>query len=813
MKRMTRVLGFGFLGLLALLALAAAGLWGYTKLALPTTQGQISLAGAQGQVRLERDAHGIPSIHADSLRDAYFGLGVAHAQDRLWQLETHRRIGAGRLAEVFGPGALEADRFLRALGVRRTAALQWKALPEASRQLLQAYAGGINAVLKDEMRARPPEFIILGIQPELWDPVDSLAWAIMMAWDLGGNWQTELLRLRMSLRLPMASINQLIPPYPGETPLVSTDYAELFRSLNLDANAAVTTSWQRLPDIAPESGIEGVGSNNWVLSGKLSTTGKPLLANDPHLKLSAPALWYFARLIVPNLKVAGASLPGVPGIVLGQNEHIAWGFTNTGPDVQDLYIEQIDPQDPKRYRTPEGWANFEIGSETLKVKGQADVVMQVRRTRHGPVISDAGTTADVLGPKNNPAYVLAMRWTALDADIDPVAPGTLMQSATSVAKFFDATRGWVAPMQSMVVADQAGHIGMIAPGRVPLRKPDNDLKGHVPSPGWDARYDWAGWVPTDATPREVDPARGFIATANQRIVDKDYPHYLTSDWALPYRQFRIEDMLRAQGQHSMADMAKMQADVKSLAVPKLLPHLLLAQSDHPLTGAALAQMGAFDGQMTAHSAAPLIFWAWQRQLARGIFMDDAGAALWERGLSTRSFQDALEDVLKRNDGNWCDNIDTMPRETCPQQRDAAFARALTELQQTQGNDPATWRWGRAHQMRAEHRPFSRVPQLARFFELRAPVGGDSQTINVSRVGLKPDATTGELYLDEHGPSLRAIYDLGDLAQSRVMHSSGQSGLVFSPQYRSFVAPWAQVQYVPLWSAGAAAQVLTIMPKK
>jgi penicillin G amidase len=813
MKRIKRVLGFGLLGLFALLALAAAVLWGYTKLALPTTEGQISLAGAQGPVRLERDAHGIPSIHADSLRDAYFGLGVAHAQDRLWQLETHRRIGAGRLAEVFGPGALEADRFLRALGVRRAAAAQWKALPESSRQLLQSYADGINAVLRDQLRARPPEFIILGIQPEPWDPVDSLAWAIMMAWDLGGNWQTELLRLRLSLRLPMASINQLLPPYPGEAPLVTTDYAELFRSLNLDANAAVTTSWQRLPEIAPESGIEGVGSNNWVLAGKLSTTGKPLLANDPHLKLSAPALWYFARLIVPNLKVAGASLPGVPGIVLGQNEHIAWGFTNTGPDVQDLYIEQIDPQDPKRYRTPEGWANFESSTETLKVKGQPDVVMQVRRTRHGPVISDAGTTTDVLGPKAKPGYVLAMRWTALDTDIDPIAPGSLMQSATSVAQFFEATRGWVAPMQSMVVADQAGHIGMIAPGRVPLRKPDNDLKGHVPSPGWDARYDWAGWVPADATPREVDPPRGYIATANQRITDKDYPHYLTSDWALPYRQFRIEDMLRAKPQHSVDDMALMQADVKSLAVPKLLPHLLNAQSDHPLTGAALAQLGAFDGQMVAGSAAPLIYWAWQRQLARGIFMDDAGAALWERGLSTRSFQDALEDVMKRNDANWCDNIDTMPRETCPAQRDAAFARALTELQQTQGNDPAMWRWGRAHQMRAEHRPFSRVPLLARFFELRAPVGGDSQTVNVSRVGLKPDATTGELYLDEHGPSLRAIYDLGDLAQSRVMHSSGQSGLVFSKQYRSFVEPWAQVQYVPLWAVGAAAQVLTITPKK
>jgi penicillin G amidase len=800
------------LALLGLLALAAVAVGIYAQRALPTTSGEIALSGAQAPLRIERDAHGIPSIHAASLRDAYFGLGVAHAQDRLWQLETHRRIGAGRLAEVFGPGALEADRFLRALGVRRTAALQWQALPEASRLSLQAYADGINAVLRDQLRARPPEFIILGIHPEPWDPIDSLAWATMMAWDLGGNWTTELLRLRLALKMPVERINQLLPPYPGEKPLVSSDYAALFRGLKLDASAA-TAAWQRLPEIAPASGVEGVGSNNWVVAGSHSSTGKPLLANDPHLKLTSPALWYFARLFVPGLKVAGASLPGVPGIVLGQNDHIAWGFTNTGPDVQDLYIEQIDPQDPTRYRTPQGWANFESVREVVKVKGQADVVMQVRSTRHGPVISDAGTMPDVLGAKDKPAYALALRWTALDPKLDPVAPGALMQSAASVAEFVQATRGWVAPMQNMVVADREGHIGVVSPGRVPVRKPDNELKGQVPSPGWEARYDWDGWVPADETPREVNPARGYIATANQRITPPGYAHYLTNDWALPYRQMRIEEMLQAKPKHSIEDLAAMQADVKSLAVPKLLPFLLKSQSNHPLVGAALAELGAFEGAMTADSAAPLIFWAWQRQLARGIFMDDAGAPLWERSLITRSFQDALEDVLARKDVSWCDDRNTLQRETCPQQIDAALSRALTELQTSQGDDVSRWRWGRAHQMRAEHRPFSRVPLLARFFELRAPVGGDTQTVNVSRVGLKPDATTGELYLDEHGPSLRALYDLADPKQSRVMHSSGQSGLVFSSQYRSFVKPWAQVQYVPLWAQGAAPQVLTISPQQ
>ncbi len=793
MKWMRRLLG----GLVALLVLAAVVVVVYARMTLPQTQGRITLAGAAAEIEIERDEHGIPSISAASEHDAYFGLGVVHAQDRLWQLETHRRIAAGRLAEVFGEGALETDRFLRALGVRRAAQAQWLQLPAASRAALQAYADGVNAVLKDGLRARPPEFVLLGINPEPWQPVDSLAWALMMAWDLGGNWTTELLRLRLALQMTVSRINQLLPAYPGETALPTADYAALYRSLKLDS-ATTATAWLKLPDIAPPSGVEGVGSNNWVLSGSRTRSGKPLLANDPHLRLSAPALWYFARLQAPGLKVAGATLPGAPGVLLGQNETIAWGFTNTGPDVQDLYLEQTDPQDPTRYRTPQGWAAFEAFTETIKVKGRPDVTMTVRSTRHGPVISDAGTAADVLGPREKPTHVLALRWTALDADNDAVGPSLAMQRARSVAEFFAATRGWVAPMQNMVVADLDGHIGVVSPGRVPVRRADNDLHGLAPAPGWDARYDWAGWVPADETPRQTDPESGFIATANQRITAPGYPHFITSEWALPYRQQRIEQLLAARPRHSIEDLAALQGDVKSLAVPALLPWLLKAKSVHPLATAAQAQLAGFDGTMAADRAAPLIYWAWQRQLARAIFADDVSAALWDKTLSGRNFQDALEGVLQRDDAAWCDDRRTPVAETCADQVGAALTRALQELQPLQGDDVSQWRWGRAHQVRAEHRPFSRVPLLARLFEMRAPVGGDTQTVNVSRVVLRPDAVTGELYLSDHGPSLRALYDLADPQQSRVMHSSGQSGIVFSSLYRSFLQPWLAVQYVPLW---------------
>jgi penicillin amidase len=352
---------------------------------------------------------------------------------------------------------------------------------------------------------------------------------------------------------------------------------------------------------------------------------------------------------------------------------------------------------------------------------------------------------------------------------------------------------------------------VISPGRIPLRKPDNDLRGLVPAPGWEARYDWAGWLPFENLHRETDPARGWIATANQRVVPADYPHFLTADWTLPYRQQRIEQLLQARPKHSIDDLAAIQADEKSLAAAKLLPWLQQAESTHPLAAAAKAALAGFDGTMKVDQAAPLIFWAWQRQLARAVFLDDTGGALWERSLATRSFQDALEGVLARDDARWCDDRTTPAAETCAQQTGLALTRALDELQQRFGRDVAAWRWGQAHQARSEHRPFSRVKALARWFEPRIPSGGDTHTVNAARVTLKPDSTTGELYLNEHGPSLRALYDLADPAQSRVVHSTGQSGNPFSPQYSSWVEPWQQVHYVPLWPKEPPAQVLLIRP--
>jgi penicillin G amidase len=790
-------------------ATAALTVWLYLRQASPKVDGAMQMPGAQASLRIERDGHGIPTIHATSLRDAAYGLGIVHAQDRRWQLETHRLIGSGRTAEAFGERSLDTDKFLRALGVKRTAQAQWERMQGESREVVQAYTAGINDTIA-VTKSRPPEMVILGLRDEPWTPPDTLAWLIMMAWDLGGNWSNELLRMRLATKLPTQRVHELVPPYPGDPPVTSVDLAAFYKQLDVTSTMAAA-ALERLVAAAPPSGIEGVGSNNWVVGSKRSATGKPLLANDPHLKLSAPALWYFARIKIPGLDVAGASMPGTPGIVLGQNQHVAWGFTNTGPDVQDVYLERITPEDPGRYQTPDGTAAFETVDEVIKIKGRSDLRFVARRSRHGPVMSDAGTLNDLAGAKGKPAYALALRWTALDPEIDTVTAALGIMRADSLDAFVKASRGWVAPMQNMVVADATGRTGYVAAGRVPIRDAANDLKGYVPAPGWDARYDWIGTIDPDQTPREFDHPRGFVATANQRIHGTDYPYFISADWASPHRQRRIEQLLDSKPVFSLDDLRTVQADVHSLASEPLLPWLKRARSSHALAAAAQAQVANFDGTMTREQAAPAIYWAWLRHLTEGVLADELGAGFYDATLGTRQFRDAIEGILARDDAWWCDDKATPQAETCAQRSDTAFTLALEELHAKLGKDVASWQWGKLHVARSEHRPFSRVRWLAPLFEVRVPTGGDTFAVNHSRVAYKADATTGERYLNEHAASLRALYDVGDPSKSRVMHSTGQSGLPWSPHYRDFALPWSRIETVGLWNSAPPRAMLTVSP--
>ena len=658
-----------FLAFLALIGGAALGGYFYLRLSLPQTSGVIELAGLGAEVEVLRDPHGIPHIFAKSEADAQFALGFVHAQDRLWQLEMNRRIGSGRLAEVLGSTALDTDRFLRTLGIRRTAEANLRHLDADSRRLLGAYAAGVNAFLATKP-VLPPEFWILRVTPEPWSEVDSAAWTKMMAWDLGGNWRNELLRLQLASRLPTSAIQEFLPPYPGDAPAALPDLREFYGELEkppaqLSLDPAAT---------------QGGASNSWVVSGARSASGKPLLANDPHLGLTAPGVWYFAHLHAPGLDAIGATLPGVPGIIIGRNQHIAWAATNTGPDVQDLYLEKLDGAGG--YIGPEGPRVFVMLRETIKVKGADDEPLTVRISRHGPVISDVMRSALEATPRG---HALALAWTALAEDDRSLAGLFKLERATDWKSFVEATRDLQAPQQNMSYADVAGNIGFIAPGRIPVRKPENRLQGLAPAPGWDARYDWAGFIAFDELPRSFNPAAGKIITANQKIVPPRYPHFITSEWQAPYRARRIDELLEAVQRHDRASFARMQADIVSPAARELLPRMLAIAPSSPEIGAVLKRLAAWDGTMSADRAEPLIFAAWWREFTRALYADELGPAFRAAWSERAVF---VSHVLK-DQMHWCDDVRTQRVESCDELLSASLEKALADLRRRYGAD-ALW---------------------------------------------------------------------------------------------------------------------------
>jgi penicillin G amidase len=803
-------------GVLLLLALVAVFIAVYVWRSLPQLSGSLQAAGLQQKVEIKRDASDVTHIFAQTDQDAAFALGYTHAQERSWQLETNRRVMHGLLSEIFGSSTLETDQLMRSLGIIRAAQKQFDALPVEAKGILEAYTKGINSFYQTSGQALPPEFHILGIKPALWQPSDSVGWSLMMALDLGGNWGNEFARFSAAQKLPTAQLWQLFPAYPGEPPASKVDFSKLYADLGAYNNTIKTGALRadsmpaiaqfdlknalKNPFLAPPAdlaalsrdvgNIEGKGSNNWVVAGSNSTSGKPLLANDPHLGLGAPAIWYFARLQsrASGMDVIGASLPGLPSIVLGRTAQVAWGFTNTGPDVQDLYIERINPANPAQYQTPEGWKDFETRTESIPVKGSPTVSYTYRATRHGPVVSDAQAQyAEVLDQKK---YAIALRWSALDTDNRTAIAGWNAHKAKSVAELLAAYADYHSPMQNVVAADSAGAIAYKAIGKTPIRKPDNDIKGIAPAPGWEAKYDWAGYLPYEQTPSD-DGKKGWISTANQRIHAADFPHFMGQDWATPDRFDRIEALLSAAPKHDMASMQRLHADTVSSPAKRLAPVLLKTKSAHPLAAAALEQFNGFDGDMKAASAAPLIFAAWADELARGLVAPKLGEEKFKRMYGKRHFRGVVEQVMLGSDAEvskyWC------APQSCEEQSAAALGRALDKIQAVQGADVKAWNWGTAHVARSIHRPFGNVAPLAKFFDVTVPTGGDPWTVNVGQYWLNEKSP----YQNRHAASLRHVFDLADLEKSGFMYQTGQSGLVWSRRYRDMSESWAAVQYRPL----------------
>ncbi len=800
----------------ALIVLLIVTLGIYVYRSFPTFNGEAKLAGLLGEVSIKRDLSDVTHIEAKNTLDVWRAIGYTHAQERGWQLEFNRRIMHGELSEMLGAATLETDKLMRTLGIINAAKAQYANYPADVKTALEAYADGINGFYASSNQTLPPEFHILGIKPGKWEATDSVGWGLIMALDLGGNWGAEFARLSSLQVLSTQELWQMMPAYGTEAPATKVDLAKLYKDLDVFIKPVAKTANQSNKDFPATNGlqanldvalsesfgkdindwatslgqIDSRSSNNWVVSGSHTESGKPLLSNDPHLALSSPAIWYFAHLKSPEINAIGATLPGLPFVVLGRTPTAAWGFTNTGPDTQDLYLEQLNPANPKQYRTPTGMAAFTEREEVIKVKKQGDVKIVVRSTRHGPVVSDAQSAYEPI--LNKSKYAVALRWAALDADNLTMLTGLQIMKAKNINDLETAFSFNHSPMQNVVMADTTGQTMYKAAGKVPLRTSADDIKGMAPSLGWEAKYDWAGWLPYAQTPEvrsaAID-AKGWYSTSNQKIHPNDYPYFIGQDWAQSYRHDRIESLLAATPKHTMQSMESILNDHVSLAAQKLLPTLQAIQSDHPMAAAVQAQLKNYDGTMSKETMAGTVINLWADELTRNLLGEKLGAAKLKNLYGKRQFRQGLEEIIAADSGKgnraWC------APQTCAERYTAAFDATLNKLGDLYGKDVSLWSWGKIHVALSSHKPFSNVPVLKNFFTVTIPSVGDPYTPNVGQYYLNE---SDRPFANRHAASLRAVYDLSDLEKSEFIYQTGQSGLVFSSRYKDMAQEWSNTKF-------------------
>jgi len=770
-RTLLRWLGRAFLVILALPLLAAIGAGVLLWVTQPGDAEVLKLEGLSAPVEIGFDARGIPRIRAANERDAAMAMGALHARDRLFQMEMTRRGGAGRLSEIAGSSTLRLDRFMRTLGLRQRAEEDLAALPGQARELLEAYAAGVNGWVAAHGRYTAPEFIPFG-QPEPWRAADSLLWGKVMGLWLSGNWRTETERARLATVLSPERLRQL---WPSDDSAGRPDLAALPTPERLAGLLAATPRWGEDAPL-PES-----ASNAWAVAPSHSASGGALLASDPHLALGAPALWYLVRIELPEGRfLAGATAPGVPMVVIGRNERLAWGFTTTHSDTQDVFIERL--AGPDAYDTPDGPRPFTVREERIAVRGGEEQVLRVRETRHGPVISDLDETP----PEGS---VLAVSMASL-APRDTQAAGLLaLNRATSIEDARGAASLIASPAQNLMVADAAGDIAMFLTGRTPLRAAGD---GSMPVPGWDGAHDWTGWVPFEAMPHVVRPEGGVLANANNRVQPPGAQPFLGRDWFGDWRFRRIGEMLRARPRHTSADFAAMQADAVSLFAREMMPLLMAPPRPEGVAGAARDLIQGWDGAMLPELAQPLVFNAWTRELGR--------LALAAGGVPEGAFgagPEFLRMLLSPEGAGWCGEGG------CAALSGRAMEAAVAGLAERFGTEPANWRWGDAHRVRLEHPLLRFVPGLAEWTRIEAPTPGDGETVN--RGGLARD------FSHVHGPGLRIVMDMASPDGVMASIATGQSGNPFSPHWRDMNAGWVAGNPVPLGARAATVAVLKLVP--
>jgi penicillin amidase len=817
---MRRLLLTALAGIVLLVAIVLAAAYVLARRSLPVLDGALTVNGVSAPVDIVRDADAVPHIFASTKADALYGLGYVHAQDRLWQMEFQRRIGNGRLSEIFGRATLPQDRFLRTVGFGRAARTAWTTTPAWAQSQIEAYVAGINAFLHSHHgSALPPEFSLLRFEPEPWSGADVLVWVKMMAWDLSANYAFELLRYDLVRTVGEERMAQLMPLYPANglsitdaqlapTAVTAGTAARSVRSSVSPVSAVVESSFSHAFALGLSRGepavrefllgnatTEALGSNNWVVDGSLTASGKPLLANDPHLGTRLPSTWYLAHISAGDFDVIGATLPGAPAVALGRNRFIAWGATNVAADVEDLYREHLDATG--RFVEFRGAQEpLQFVSETINIKGADPVHLDVRITRHGPLVSDAvnANNAELVAARRPlPLEPLAFRWTALDPDDTTVSAFLLVNQARNWDEFTAAMREFVVPSQNFVYADVDGHIGYYAPGRIPIRASGD---GARPADGWTGDAEWTGSIPFGELPHLFDPPAHMIVTANHRPAPGGYPYNLGLEWVEPYRAQRITDLLTARGpapQLTPDDFASIQRDTLSLHAKSLLPTLLAhARSDDPRDRQALDTLRAWNGNASGDSAAAAIFEAWFLGLAPALAGDELGPLVLDNYQGRFSFGSRfVATTLAAGDSPWCDDVRTPRRETCNDAVTGALHDAVGDLTRRLGGDIGRWRWDAVHRAIFPHQGLDTVRLLRPLVSRSMPASGDWSTVNVGPVA------ADHPFEQRSVPGYREIIDLSPANGSRFLADVGQSGHFLSPHYDDFLADWQAVKPRPM----------------
>jgi penicillin amidase len=762
---------------LAAATTAAAWHW-LARRPLPKQEGSISLDGLEGPVRIRRDRWGVPHIEAGNRGDLHFAQGFCHGQDRLWQMDIYRRVVCGRLAEMAGPEGLPVDRLMLTLSIRRTAEREAAALDPELRAQLQRFCDGVNAAVASA-KALPFEMQLLRLKWEPWRPVDVLSLGKLLAFGLSTNWERELLRADMARALGPELAAKLDPGYPADNPVVT----QAPWSGNGLAVAEQIDAVRRSLGLA----VEASGSNNWAVTGARSATGSPLIAGDPHLPPSMPGIWYQVGMAEGDRFVRGASLAGMPGVYMGQNNDVCWTFTNVMADIEDLFIEKVDGE---RYLFEDEWRPLQIVREEIPVKGRSEPeTLDVRSTHHGPIVNEA-LGADEAEP-------LALRWLSLDEPTSFSGMFELLE-ISSGPELIRKLEGHTSPASNLIWADRHGSIGYKLIGRLPLRKggcPD------LPKPGWTGEFEWEGTVPYAELPEVVDPESGFLITANNRIVGDEYPHHITSDWLDGFRARRIEELLRASDEHDLESFEQMQSDNLSIPGLEAARRLGRMSPSGQRERSAIERLRSWDGRLEPDTIAGTIYQAFLLRLAREV----ARCVIGDRDLSERWLDRADNGFMPHITSPWrwhshlMDLWEAGDEELIGRPWDGlvleALSGALDDLSDRFGPDPEGWRWGHVHELEFPHALGEANPLLRRLLNRRLKAGGAQET--VSQIAYDPNNP----YKAVWAPSWRMIADPADPARSRWQMFTGQSGHPASPHYDDLQPDWLQGRTQPMAGEG------------